>query len=334
MQYYVSIRITAFAFMFFLLPLSVQAQIELTGYFIARTECPAFQSFRKQTNPGNVTTEPDHAYNLIGKNNHAASHYLIEMDAEPNRRWVEISCGEHVVPVDEIINTDHDTQDPDDTEPAERYVLAVSWQPGFCETHRSKPECINQTADRFDASHFSLHGLWPQPRNNIYCNVAPNVVAIDKNSRWADLPELVLEPQTREELNRVMPGTQSFLQRHEWIKHGTCYNGEPAEEYFVDSILLLDQLNETGVRDLFANNIGREISAEAIREAFDDAFGAGAGSRVKVSCQDDGERRLITEITIGLAGIEEDLSMADALFAAPQTDAGCPAGVVDPAGFQ
>jgi ribonuclease T2 len=333
MQFLIS-RIIAVALIVFSLSISAQAQIALTGYFIARAECPAFQSIRKQTNPGNVTTQSDHAYNLIGKNNHAASHYLIEMDAEPNRRWVAVSCGEHVVPVDEIIVADPDPDVPDPVDPAERYVLAVSWQPGFCETHRSKPECVSQTAERFDATHFALHGLWPQPINNIYCNVADHIVATDKNSRWQDLPELVLETQTRAELDRVMPGTQSFLQRHEWIKHGTCYNGEPTEKYFADSIALMDQLNATAIRDLFADNIAQEITATAIRDAFDDVFGAGAGARVKVSCQDDGNRRLITEITIGLAGDLDELSMAEALFAAPQTSAGCPRGIVDPAGFQ
>jgi ribonuclease T2 len=153
-------------------------------------------------------------------------------------------------------------------------------------------------------------------------------------SRWQDLPELVLETQTRDELNRVMPGTQSFLQRHEWIKHGTCYNGEPTQKYFADTIALMDQLNATVVRDLFADHIGQEITTSEIRDAFDDAFGAGAGARVKVSCQNDGNRRLITELTIGLAGDLDERSMADAIFAAPQTEAGCPRGIVDPAGFQ
>jgi ribonuclease T2 len=335
---HVSTRIIAATLIFFPLSMPATAQIALSGYFIARAECPAFQSFRKQTNPGNVVTEKDHAYALIGKNNHVASHYLIEINAEPDRRWVAVSCGEHVVPVDEIVTPvppgggSGGTTPP--AEPAERYVLAVSWQPGFCETKPTKPECVSQTAERFDATHFALHGLWPQPRSNIYCNVAANLVATDKNSRWQDLPELVLETQTRDELNRVMPGTQSFLQRHEWIKHGTCYNGEPTQKYFADTIALLDQLNATVVRDLFAGHIGQEITTSEIRDAFDDAFGAGAGARVKVSCQNDGNRRLITELTIGLAGDLDERSMADAIFAAPQTEAGCPRGIVDPAGFQ
>ena len=43
-----------------------------------------------------------------------------------------------------------------------QYVLAVNWQLAFCETRSRLPECRSQTEDRFDASHFTLHGLWPQ----------------------------------------------------------------------------------------------------------------------------------------------------------------------------
>jgi ribonuclease T2 len=331
--------ILALSLLVSILPAPAAAQIPLRGYFIARAECPAFQSFRRQTNPGNVETEKDHAYTLIGKNSQAASHYLIEIGVEPSRRWVAVSCGEHVVPVDEP-TAPGPLPEPGEPVPpppgpaTSRYVLAVSWQPAFCETKPTKPECVSQTPDRFDASHFALHGLWPQPQSNIYCHVADEVAARDKDRRWAELPAVALEEETRATLDRVMPGTQSFLERHEWIKHGTCYNGESAEKYFVDALSLMDQLNGSAVRTLFADHRGLELTAVAIREAFDDAFGAGAGDRVKVSCQRDGDRTLIVELTIGVAGSLDERSMAEAMFAAPSTPAGCPRGIVDSAGFQ
>jgi ribonuclease T2 len=336
---YVLTNIMAITLVVSTLSIPATAQIALHGYFIARAQCPAFQSFRQQTNPGNVVTEKDRAYTLVGKNNHVASHYLIDMDVEPRRRWVAVSCGEHVVPVDATGTPlpnpgSGGPGGPSPEAPAQRYILAVSWQPAFCETKPSKPECVSQTVERFDAAHFALHGLWPQPQTNIYCHVAPEMVAADKDNRWSDLPSPALETQTREALHRVMPGTQSFLERHEWIKHGTCYNGAPAETYYADSLSLMEQLNATAVRTLFADHIGQEITTTAIRDAFDDAFGAGAGARVKVSCTQDNNRRLITELTIGLAGDLDERSMAEAIFAAPQTSAGCPGGIVDPVGLQ
>ena len=313
---------------------NLTAEVKLSGYFIARSECPAYQSFRKKTNPGSIKTEINHAYDLIAKNKQAASHYLIKMDASPNRRWVAVSCGEHVVPVDgsvTVIEPHADTT----VEPTQRYILAVSWQPGFCETRPSKPECQTQSEDRFDASNFTLHGLWPQPRNNIYCNVAPQAVATDKDGRWGDLAALVLEHATRAELNIVMPGSQSNLHRHEWIKHGTCYNGETAEVYYKDSIKLMNELNASPVRDLFADNIGQEITSSQIREAFDNHFGDGAGDKIKIACKRDGNRRLITEITIALEGELDELTMGNAMLMAQDANSpGCNKGIVDPVGLQ
>ena len=310
----------------------VSAEVKLSGYFIARSECPAYQSFRRKTNPGNVSTNIDQAYDLVAKNKQAATHYRIKMDAAPKLRWVAVTCGEHVVPVDVIAT-------PSIEQPAssalENYILAVSWQPGFCETRPSKPECRSQSKDRFDASNFTLHGLWPQPRNNIYCNVAPQVVATDKDKKWGELAPLVLENKTRTELNKVMPGSQSNLHRHEWIKHGTCYNGEPAEEYYKDSIKLMDALNRSAVRDLFANNIGKEITSTQIREAFDNHFGDGTSDKIKIACKKDGRRRLITEITIALKGNLDELTMGDAMLAAANANnVGCNKGIVDPVGLQ
>lgn len=311
---------------------NASAEVKLSGYFIARSECPAYQSFRRKTNPGNVSTNIDQAYDLIAKNKPAATHYRIRMDAAPKLRWVAITCGEHVVPVDVSITPPVEL--PTDAS-SEHYILAVSWQPGFCETRPSKPECRSQSKDRFDASNFTLHGLWPQPRNNIYCNVAPKIVATDKDKKWGDLAPLVLEDKTRAKLNTVMPGSQSNLHRHEWIKHGSCYNGEPAEEYYKDSIKLMRELNSSAVRDLFAGNIGKEITSTQIREAFDNHFGDGASDKIKITCKKDGRRRLITEITIALKGDLDELMMEDAMLgAANANNVGCTKGIVDPVGLQ
>ncbi len=54
-----------------------------------------------------------------------------------------------------------------------------------------------------------------------------------------------------------------------------------------------------------------------------------------IRCKRDGGRRLIIEITIGLQGELDEISMSDALFAAPNAnDIGCTEGVVDAVGFQ
>ncbi|MEM7634865.1 MAG: ribonuclease [Pseudomonadota bacterium] len=216
-----------------------------------------------------------------------------------------------------------------------QYVLAVSWQPAFCEGRSRLPECRSQNPKRFDASHFTLHGLWPQPRSKAYCGVSEADIRKDKKRRWHDLTWDRLDQATWRRLQQVMPGTRSGLHKHEWVKHGTCYDGVDADEYFTDSLHLMDQLNGSEVQNLFASRIGDELSGDQIRAAFDKSFGPGAGDRVRIACKNDQGRRLIVELTIGLSGTVSPASnMADLIAAAPPTQAGCPSGVVDPVGLQ
>lgn len=215
-----------------------------------------------------------------------------------------------------------------------QYVLAISWQPAFCETRPDRPECESQTEDRFDAGNFALHGLWPQPRSRDYCGVDAETVALDEQGDWDLLPEPDISAALRDELFVMMPGTQSALDRHEWITHGTCYDGD-AEAYFGDSLDLLAAVNETVVRDLFAGNIGKRLTQDQVRAAFDEAFGQGAGDRVRLSCINDGNRRLIDELTIGLTGQPQGPdSFGRLILAARPTDGGCDGGVVDAVGLQ
>jgi ribonuclease T2 len=322
----------------------VAADVRLDGTFTAREACPAFQSIRNETNPGSIHLETGKSYPLRAKNKPDASHYQIEVaDAEPRRRWVAIGCGE-VEDTSAGSASGGSGGAPAGAGTGLRkaeYILAVSWQPAFCETAagRRKTECGTQSADRFDASHFTLHGLWPQGRS--YCRVPADVVATDKASKtdpdaWQRLPPVSLAPGTRRELERVMPGTMSQLDRHEWIKHGTCFGDASADAYFARAIALLDQLNQSRARGLFARSVGHEITREAIRQAFDESFGSGAGDRVVVECNDDGGRRLIAELTIGLVGAIGDAPTLAPLMAAsaPPRDPGCPAGLVDPVGLQ
>ncbi len=308
---------------------STVAETPLTGFFIAHQACPALQSIQKGTNPGNVSVEPNRSYALVAKNKPEPTHYLIEITgADPSRRWVAVDCGEHMVSAD-------DRREGTDggTSKKPSYVLAVSWQPAFCEQHRDKTECQTQTAERFDSTHFTLHGLWPQPGTNVFCHVSPDLVAADKNDEWDRLPAPKFAASTRKGLEEVMPGTMSFLERHEWIKHGTCFQGETADVYFSRAITLMTQLNGSKARDLFAGHIGSEISSAQIRDAFNESFGDGAGDRVRVACKRKGARNLIVELTIGLVGeINDDASLSDLIAASGPTDPGCPRGLIDAVG--
>jgi ribonuclease T2 len=311
------------------------AQVKLEGSFIASKSCPALQSIKKGTNPGDVAIAAGTSYRLLGKNKEQASHYWIEVpDAKPLQRWVAVDCGSANGAVVSTPSQTRPAANPaNDSKPF--YVLAMSWEPAFCEGLPDKTECKRQTATSFEASHFSLHGLWPQPRRKVFCNVDKVLASADDAHQWEALPEPKLSAATKAALNQVMPGTQSMLERHEWTKHGSCYPGADAETYFKDAVRLMSAVNTSSVQGFVAANVGKTIQSADLRAKFDEAFGKGAGDRVRVACKPDGNRQLITEITLGLKGdISAGTPITDLIAASSPTDAGCPAGVIDAVGLQ
>lgn len=323
---------------------NVSAQVLMSGELTATKACPATKSIRQADTSHEITLKTGTKYSIIAKNRaDNATHYLVKItEATPNQRWVAMDCGvlaatdplaalgaAPIMPPQTPSTTSTSTSSP--TKTSGQYVFAFSWQPAFCEGASSKKECKSQTSTRFDATHFTLHGLWPDRAS--YCNVPKDQQAKDKQGDWQALTPPPLSSAVRAQLAEVMPGSQSVLENHEWVKHGTCY-GTSADQYFADSIKVLSDINQSAVQALFAKNIGQTLTNQQIRTAFDQTFGQGVGERVKIACKDDGGRRLITELTLGLKGSIANSDLSTLALASRPVDAGCPSGVVDPVGLQ
>ncbi|KSV71405.1 hypothetical protein N185_04140 [Sinorhizobium sp. GW3] len=210
------------------------------------------------------------------------------------------------------------------------YVLAVSWQPGFCETRPQRKECESQTAERFDATNLSLHGLWPLRKS--YCGVAAEARAADRKGSWLELPKLAMADDTAARLLVAMPGVQSGLDRHQWLRSGTCQNGS-VDDYFSVQLRMLEELNRSAVGALFRQRVGAELDEATIKQAFDQSFGAGAGDRVRMRCQTVQGRSIITGLTIGLTGdVMKAPSLGPLIQAAGTTEFKCAKGIADTAG--
>ena len=126
-----------------------------------------------------------------------------------------------------------------------------------------------------------------------------------------------------------MPGVLSYLHRHEWYKHGSCYSDSP-EVYFTHALALIHQINASAVRDFFARNIGKTVTVREIREKFDEAFGKGSGEKVTLKCKDG----LITQLQIHLKGrLSEQAPINNLLKDASDTKTDCSKGLVDAVGF-
>ncbi|MBI3897435.1 MAG: ribonuclease [Gammaproteobacteria bacterium] len=199
------------------------------------------------------------------------------------------------------------------------YVLAVSWEPEFCQ-HKSKiVECQTQTADRSDAKFLSLHGLWPQRGD--YCGVDRALKDLDRTQppAWEKLPAVSLTAAQMEKLSEVMPGTQSHLERHEWIKHGTCAQVR-ADDYFAKSVQLTHDLRQSALSQLIASRIGKTITLSKIRGAAVKSFGQKSVSSIEFICdRSENSRQGLLEIRMHLkADSLMGLSLDKSGFGTPQ----------------
>lgn len=324
-----AMRITGLAIAIWIIALAgASAQQPMTGSFRAEATCAAPPSIRTpDDNPGNVRVVAGESYELLGRNATPGSHYLIRVPgAVPERRWVAYGCGRVGDSAQQAADAGGGSA-RQEADAVEGYVLAASWPSAFCEEQPNAREC---RAGR-SFSRFALHGLWPQTADGrAYCDLPRAAADRMEETRWRDLPAIPVGNRTESELARVMPGVQSGLDRHQWAKHGTC-SGMAADAYFSEAVRLIDALNASPVRRLFAGAIGDDLSAALIRDTFDEAFGAGAGQRVLVDCNEVCGRRLIRELRISLGPLSDE-PLERLIAKGERQPPGCRGGAVDAPG--
>jgi len=184
------------------------------------------------------------------------------------------------------------------------YVLALTWQPAFCESRTKHPSCRSQSPERFDAYHFVLHGLWPNVKGDRYhrygyCDISRNILQKDKKRQWCRMPELDLSNEVKNRLTKLMPGTVSCLQRHEWYKHGSC-SGLSENNYYALSNRLVEMFSRTHFNQTVAENVGKHIKRHELLTVFDKEFGKGSRDYLVLKCKKVRGTSLLTEIQIHL----------------------------------
>ncbi|TNF69947.1 MAG: ribonuclease I [Gammaproteobacteria bacterium] len=266
------------------IPLNINAS-PLSGTFDVTAEsCPAYVSKNKQTNPGDITISKGETYDITeGNTDENPSWYRLYIVNAPENtlRWVSQSCGiAHVDPTSSCV------QQPGK---ADSYVLALSWQSGFCQTYgykQGKPECLDFPKDNYNATHFSLHGLWP---NQNACGTNYGFCNTKKESSFCDYNPLQLDNDTSTNLLRLMPSYAhgSCLERYEWNKHGSCQLLNQ-NDYYDQAIELIDEINNSKNLMLFIDShIGKSMTISEFNNEFDQAFGKGASDKVYLGCQNN-----------------------------------------------
>lgn len=270
--------------------------LQATGEFAAKKACNAYQSRTKQTNPDKTKLEPGKKYTIVEVDKAGSPvWYRIKVDkANPQERWVSFECGtpENL----SVSKTAEGTTKPPKSGGhgpsvcrtaglGDSYVLALSWQPAFCEGHQSKPECAVNDPQVYQANNFTLHGLWPNKQScGINYGFCGKYKA--KQDSFCTYEAISVDEATDKELKKVMPSAAhgSCLERHEWHKHGTCQKTWDADGYFDTAIRLVEEFNKDGMAALMSSNIDKTISVTAFRETLEKNLGAGASDRIRIKC--------------------------------------------------
>ena len=177
--------------------------------------------------------------------------------------------------------------------PVENYALAISWEPAFCLTNASKPECKSETPSRQDAHYFSLHGLWPQ--SGSYCGVSAALKKDDENGDWSALPAVTLNAATEAALELEEPGTMSDLQRHEWTEHGTC-SGLSQQNFFAPTLAMLDSINASNLGSTVSANVGGHLTLAQLQSAAALDYGTYAKVDIEFLCVTSSSKSYLEEV--------------------------------------
>lgn len=251
------------------------------GQFRPTRSCEAYLSFNKGSNPGQVKVVPGVDYEIREVNTREARWLRIQIpDVKESLRWVAAECGV----------ASGLTSGPGPTVGGnscslpgkhDSYVLAVTWQPGFCEHFKyngKKPECDNMADGRLVVSNLTLHGLWP---NRKQCG-----------TKYADCGSTPLS-LSKDTVTYIAPWMPNFYYQttfgsYEWKKHGTCQSTMDADTYFRRAVNAVRTVNDSTVGQYVRANIGSRISRAEFLKRFGEATGlASPQDHVGLLCSGD-----------------------------------------------
>jgi len=223
----------------------------------------------------------------------------------------------------------------------DRYVLALSWQTGFCqsmhERDRNEPdECRLQKESKTKTDFLTVHGLWPSLPKSISARGVddrrwmrfgcatrplPNMPEA-KGSRKCAAAETGLSLESAAKLSGVMPGAggNSCLERYEYAKHGVCFGFDP-DAYFGTMVRMNQEVKASELGKLLADNYGKTVSRKTVDRAIAKSWGEASVKAVKLTCS--GNPAYLTEIQLSLNAATINAPLSAASFAAQPHPGNC-----------
>ncbi|MTH44869.1 ribonuclease I [Intestinirhabdus alba] len=234
----------------------------------------------------------------------------------------------------------------------DRYVLALSWQTGFCqsqhERNRHEPEeCRRQKEADDKTSFLTVHGLWPGlpasvaargvdarrwMRYGCATRPLPNLPEV-RASRKCAAPETGLSLESAAKLREAMPGAggSSCLERYEYAKHGACFGFDP-DAYFMTMVRLNGEIRASELGQFLADSYGKTVSRSAFDAAFARRWGKESVKAVKLNCH--GNPAWLTEIQISLKAEAINAPLSADSFAPQPHPGNCGKRfLIDPVGY-
>jgi ribonuclease T2 len=289
-----------------LLPFATGQAAPASGTFTASQACEAYVSKNKHSNPDQYHLSAGSQYPILETTGHGDSAWfrVRVADAQPDKRWVAQSCGSTELTAAGGSSPSQPAGGSGQCDIANKgdsYVFAVSWQPAFCSTHQNKPECSVKDPQAYQASHFTLHGLWPNRPAQCgthygYCGEVKT-----QPTQFCSYPPVSLSPEAQKDLAVVMPSVAagSCLDRHEWYKHGTCQTQWNADGYFEMAVDLTKQFNDSGIAEFMAANVGKKVKESDFIAKVDTSLGTDAHNRLHLTCNKSGK---LVDVFIDLPG--------------------------------
>ncbi len=288
------IRFLFFIYCTSFFPLILFASVSACGNYTAVKPCPAYKSLKHRDNPGNI-------YLVIGESYQVKSVikavnwdwiYVLVEGAKPKARWIAADCGKGEIEVSRSTNRNRRDSIPAHCRVSNTYdsnVLAVSWQPGFCENIRpDNLECVAMYEGDFQVHYFTLHGLWPNKKG---CGI---------NYGKCSAVKADLEPTTIDILDDYMPSLlkgNTWLMNHEWEKHGTCQSLND-DDYFLLSVKIVKQFNASPVGVFITDKIKQTIVISDLAAHIEKTMGYDLVDRFNLDC--DCKNGNLIEIKISL----------------------------------
>ncbi|MYM24918.1 ribonuclease I [Duganella sp. FT135W] len=274
--------------------LDCSASESATGSFTATKSCEAFSSFAKRANPGDVKVAAGTSYTVREINKVDYDWLRVDVpSAQPQLRWVQRECGTPALDENKpATRASADAAGPMCSLPNQQdsYVLAITWQPGFCEHAKyngKKPECDALSNGTLEAKTLSLHGLWP---NKQECGI--------QYGSCSGKP-FELSKDTIEKIAPWMPNF--FYERsfgaYEWNKHGKCQS-LPPDEYFIKAVSAVRVVNESEVGKIVLGNTGKTIKVSDFFDRVKKRYGDKVADTITLVCV---QHKYLQEIRISLA---------------------------------